>query len=117
MGRTGTVFAAEHFGVVPDVLVLAKGLASGMPLGAMMARRELMTWTPGSHGSTCGGNPVAIAAALATLRLLETELLANSTQMGARLKAALQSQLAGVPVVEEVRGVGLMIGVELKTAA
>ncbi len=116
MGRTGTIFAAEHFGVVPDVIVLAKGLASGMPLGAMMARRRFMSWPSGSHGSTCGGNPVAIAAALATIRLLETELLASSTSMGARLKQKLQEQLAGVPVVEEVRGIGLMIGVELKTA-
>jgi 4-aminobutyrate aminotransferase len=115
MGRTGTVFAAEHFGVVPDVIVLAKGLASGMPLGAMMARRRFMSWPSGSHGSTCGGNPVAIAAALATLRLLETELLANSTRMGARLKDKLAQQLAGLPAVEEVRGLGLMIGVELKT--
>jgi 4-aminobutyrate aminotransferase len=117
MGRTGTVFAAEHFGVVPDVLVLAKGLASGMPLGAMMARRELMTWTPGSHGSTCGGNPVAIAAALATLRLLETELLANTVEVGAVLRRLLEERLANVPVVTEVRGLGLMIGIELATEA
>jgi 4-aminobutyrate aminotransferase len=115
MGRTGTVFAAEHFGVVPDVIVLAKGLASGMPLGAMMARKRFMSWPAGSHGSTCGGNPVAIAAALATVRLLETELLANSTRMGVRFKEQLQKQLAGLPAVEEVRGLGLMIGVELKT--
>jgi 4-aminobutyrate aminotransferase len=115
MGRTGTVFAAEHFGVVPDVIVLAKGLASGMPLGAMMARKRFMSWPAGSHGSTCGGNPVAIAAALATVRLLETELLANSTRMGVRFKEQLQKQLAGLPSVEEVRGLGLMIGVELKT--
>jgi 4-aminobutyrate aminotransferase len=115
MGRTGKVFAAEHFGVVPDIFVLAKGLASGMPLGAMMARKRFMSWPPGSHGSTCGGNPVAIAAALATLRLLETELLANSTEVGARLIQLLRESLAGVPAVQEVRGLGLMIGVELKT--
>jgi 4-aminobutyrate aminotransferase len=117
MGRTGTVFAAEHFGVVPDVIVLAKGLASGMPLGAMMARRELMTWGPGTHGSTCGGNPVAIAAALATLRLLETELLANTVEVGALLKRLLEERLSAVPGVTEVRGLGLMIGVELATDA
>jgi 4-aminobutyrate aminotransferase len=117
MGRTGTVFAAEHFGVVPDVLVLAKGLASGMPLGAMMARREIMTWTPGSHGSTCGGNPVAIAAALATLRLLETELLANTVAVGVVLRRLLEERLANVPAVTEVRGLGLMIGIELATEA
>jgi 4-aminobutyrate aminotransferase len=117
MGRTGTIFAAEHFGVVPDVFVLAKGLASGMPLGAMMARKELMTWPAGAHGSTCGGNPVAIAAALATLRLLETELLANTTRVGAKLLELLRSRLGGVSTVEEVRGLGLMIGVEFETAA
>jgi 4-aminobutyrate aminotransferase len=115
LGRTGTMFAAEHFGVVPDIFVLAKGLASGLPLGAMMARRERMTWPPGSHGSTCGGNPVAIAAALATIRLLENELLANTVRMGARMKKLLEERLAGVPAVAEVRGLGLMIGVEMQT--
>jgi 4-aminobutyrate aminotransferase len=115
MGRTGTMFAAEHFGVVPDIFVLAKGLASGMPLGAMMARRERMTWPPGSHGSTCGGNPVAIAAALVTMRLLESELLANTVRMGARMMKLLEERLAGIPAVAEVRGLGLMIGVELQT--
>jgi 4-aminobutyrate aminotransferase len=117
MGRTGTIFAAEHFGVVPDVFVLAKGLASGMPLGAMMARRRHMTWPPGSHGSTCGGNPVAIAAALATLELLETELLENSARVGRALQEGLRRELAGVPAVEDIRGLGLMIGVELRTPA
>ncbi len=115
MGRTGTMFAAEHFGVVPDIFVLAKGLASGMPLGAMMARRERMTWPPGSHGSTCGGNPVAIAASLATIHLLESELLANTVRMGTRMKKLLEERLAGIPAVAEVRGLGLMIGVELQT--
>jgi 4-aminobutyrate aminotransferase len=114
-GRTGKMFAAEHFGVVPDVIVLAKGLASGMPLGAMMARRSLMTWPAGSHGSTCGGNPVCIAAALATLDLLEDSLLANASSVGAHLKRALQTRLGDLPAVEEVRGLGLMIGVELRT--
>jgi 4-aminobutyrate aminotransferase len=115
MGRTGKIFAAEHFGVVPDVIVLAKGLASGMPLGAMMARREIMTWPAGSHGSTCGGNPVAIAAALATIELLETELAENATRVGAHLRQRLAEGLAGVPAVEEVRGLGLMLGVEMRT--
>jgi 4-aminobutyrate aminotransferase len=115
MGRTGTMFAAEHFGVVPDIFVLAKGLASGMPLGAMMARGNVMTWPPGSHGSTCGGNPVAIAAALATIDLLESELLANTKTVGPLLMRRLQSELAGVPGVLEVRGLGLMIGIELAT--
>jgi 4-aminobutyrate aminotransferase len=116
MGRTGKIFAAEHFGVVPDVIVLAKGLASGMPLGAMMAKRRLMTWPSGSHGSTCGGNPVCIAAALTTIDLLESELLASSETVGAHLKQALETRLRGNSIVEEVRGIGLMIGVELRTA-
>jgi 4-aminobutyrate aminotransferase len=116
MGRTGTMFAAEHFGVVPDVLVLAKGLASGMPLGAMMAQKRFMTWPSGSHGSTCGGNPVCIAAALATIDLLEESLLANTAAVGAHLRRQLETRLADVSIIEEIRGLGLMIGVELKTA-
>jgi 4-aminobutyrate aminotransferase len=115
MGRTGTMFAAEHFGVVPDVMVLAKGLASGMPLGAMMAQRRFMTWPPGSHGSTCGGNPVCIAAALATIGLLEESLLANTVDVGSHLRGLLEAGLRDLPVVQEVRGLGLMIGVELAT--
>jgi 4-aminobutyrate aminotransferase len=117
MGRTGKMFAAEHFGVAPDVIVLAKGLASGMPLGAMMARKRLMSWPAGSHGSTCGGNPVAIAAALATIALLESDLLENSLRVGALLQRRLEELLRGVPAVVDVRGLGLMIGVELATEA
>ncbi len=115
MGRTGKMFAAEHFGVVPDALVLAKGLASGMPLGAMMARKRFMTWPHGSHGSTCGGNPVCIAAALATLDLLENSLVDNSRRVGDHLRARLVSALAGAPAVEQVHGLGLMIGVDFRT--
>jgi 4-aminobutyrate aminotransferase len=117
MGRTGKMFAAEHTGVVPDILLLAKGLASGMPLGAMMAPRERMTWPPGSHGSTIAGNPVSIAAGLATLALLERGLVANAEKVGARLKGALAARLAGHAGVTEVRGLGLMIGVEFATPA
>jgi 4-aminobutyrate aminotransferase len=113
MGRTGKMFAAEHTGVVPDVLLVAKGIASGMPLGAMMARQEIMTWPAGSHGSTIAGNPVSIAAGLATIDLLESELVANSARTGAFLQAELGRALAGNAAVTEVRGVGLMIGVEL----
>jgi 4-aminobutyrate aminotransferase len=113
MGRTGKMFAAEHTGVVPDVLLVAKGIASGMPLGAMLARKEIMTWPPGSHGSTIAGNPVSIAAALATIELLEKSLVASSARVGAALRAELAKALAGVQAVTEVRGVGLMIGVEL----
>jgi 4-aminobutyrate aminotransferase len=115
MGRTGKMFAAEHTGVVPDVLLLAKGIASGMPLGAMMAPRERMTWTPGSHGSTIGGNPVSIAAGLATIKLLEGGLVDNSARVGAALLGMLRAALAGNARVTDVRGVGLMIGVELAT--
>ncbi len=118
MGRTGKMFAAEHTGVVPDILLVAKGIASGMPLGAMMAPREIMTWPAGSHGSTIAGNPVAIAAGLATLDLLEGGLLANATRVGDRLKKLLTDRFAGaagVSGVTEVRGVGLMIGVELES--
>jgi 4-aminobutyrate aminotransferase len=115
MGRTGKMFAAEHTGVVPDLLLLAKGLASGMPLGAMMAPREKMTWPPGSHGSTIAGNPVAIAAGLATIKLLEGGLVQRSADVGEKLKALLKTTLAGNANVTDVRGVGLMIGVELAT--
>jgi 4-aminobutyrate aminotransferase len=115
MGRTGKMFAAEHTGVVPDILLVAKGIASGMPLGALMAPREIMTWPAGSHGSTIAGNPVAIAAGLATLDLLEGGLLVNSARVGVRLQKMLSDKLAGVPGVIEVRGVGLMIGVELES--
>jgi 4-aminobutyrate aminotransferase len=115
MGRTGKMFAAEHTGVVPDVVLVAKGIASGMPLGAMIARKQVMTWPAGSHGSTIAGNPVAIAAGLATIGLLEKELNANAARVGDLLKAALADRLRGSPAVTEVRGVGLMIGVELAT--
>ena len=115
MGRTGKMFAAEHTGVVPDVLLAAKGIASGMPLGAMIAKKEIMTWPAGSHGSTIAGNPVAIAAGLATLDLLEGELAANSARVGGVLRSELADRLRGLPAVAEVRGVGLMIGVELAT--
>jgi 4-aminobutyrate aminotransferase len=115
MGRTGKMFAAEHTGVVPDVLLVAKGIASGMPLGAMMARREIMTWPPGSHGSTIAGNPVAIAAGLATIGLLEGGLVANAARVGRTLKQLLAETLAGQARVVDIRGEGLMIGVELAT--
>jgi 4-aminobutyrate aminotransferase len=115
MGRTGKMFAAELTGVVPDILLLAKGIASGMPLGAMMAPREKMTWPPGSHGSTIAGNPVSIAAGLATIELLEGGLVENSARMGDKLRTLLETALAGNAGVTDVRGVGLMIGVELAT--
>jgi 4-aminobutyrate aminotransferase len=116
MGRTGKMFAAEHFGVTPDIFVLAKGLASGMPLGAMMAKRSIMKWPPGTHGSTCGGNPVAIAAALATIELLENGLLDNAQVVGDHLRSKLATSLMGKDKgVIDVRGLGMMIGVEFET--
>jgi 4-aminobutyrate aminotransferase len=118
MGRTGAMFAAEHFGVAPDVVLLAKGLASGMPLGAMMARAAFMTWPPGSHGSTCAGNPVCCAAALATLDLLDAGgLVTNSAARGDSLRRRLAARLGPAAGVTDVRGVGLMVGVELDTHA
>src|SRR5215468_8624407 len=89
MGRTGKMFACEHWGVQPDIICLAKGIASGMPLGAMIARDEVMDWPPGSHASTFGGNPVSCRAALATIELLQSEYIANAQQRGEQLRAGL----------------------------
>jgi 4-aminobutyrate aminotransferase len=113
MGRTGKMFACEHFGAVPDVMTLAKGIASGLPLGATVARAELMQWPPGAHASTFGGNPVAVAASLVTLELLEQELMENASRVGAHLMARLRDLPARIPIVGDVRGLGLMIGIEL----
>jgi 4-aminobutyrate aminotransferase len=113
MGRTGRLFASEHFGLEPDIVTLAKGIASGMPLGALLARDEVMRWNDGGHGSTFGGNPVSVAAALATLDLLEGGLIDNAAHVGERLIARVRERLARHPAVGDVRGLGLMIGVEL----
>ena len=113
MGRTGKMFASEHFGLEPDVIALAKGIASGLPLGAMVARAELMDWKPGAHASTFGGNPVAVAASLATIELLEQELVANAASVGAHLMDKLRDLPHRIPIVGDVRGLGLMIGIEL----
>ncbi len=113
MGRTGKMWAAEHFGAVPDVMAVAKGIASGLPLGATVARAELMDWAPGAHASTFGGNPVACAAALVTIELLERELIENATRMGQYLRGRMEDWPRRFPHVGEVRGLGLMIGVEL----
>jgi 4-aminobutyrate aminotransferase len=113
MGRTGKMFACEHFDAVPDVMTLAKGIASGLPLGATVAKAELMAWPPGAHASTFGGNPVAVAASLMTLELLEQELMENAARMGAHLMARLRDLPARIPIVGDVRGLGLMIGIEL----
>jgi 4-aminobutyrate aminotransferase len=113
MGRTGKMWAAEHFGVAPDLLAVAKGIASGMPLGAMVARAELMTWPAGAHASTFGGNPVSVAAALVTIDLLERELMANAAAMGAYMMERMRDWPRRFKIVGEVRGLGLMLGVEL----
>ncbi len=113
MGRTGRLFASEHFGLEPDIVTLAKGIASGMPLGALLARDEVMQWHSGGHGSTFGGNPVSVAAALATLRLLEAGLVENSARVGEHLIQRLRERLGRHETVGDVRGLGLMIGVEI----
>ena len=113
MGRTGKMWASEHFGLVPDVLTSAKGIASGMPLSATIARQDLMQWRPGAHASTYGGNPVAIAASLATLGLLKRELIENARRIGAYLLDRMRDWPQRFPNVGNVRGLGLMIGFEL----
>jgi 4-aminobutyrate aminotransferase len=113
MGRTGRMWAAEHFDAAPDIFAVAKGIASGMPLGATVARADLMTWPPGSHASTFGGNPVCCAAALETIALLEEGLIENAARMGAYLRDRMKDWPKRFPNVGDVRGLGLMIGVEL----
>lgn len=112
MGRTGRFFASEHFGFDPDIVTLAKGIASGLPLAATIARAELMTWPPGAHASTFGGNPVAVAASLATLELLKRELLENAGNVGGRMLERMRGWVGRYPCVGDVRGLGLMIGIE-----
>jgi 4-aminobutyrate aminotransferase len=111
-GRTGKMFASEHWALEPDIVCAAKGIASGMPLGAMIARAEISTWTSSSHGSTFGGNPVACAAALATIELIEEGLVENAAKMGALLKERLTALGTHHNTIAEVRGLGLMVGVE-----
>jgi 4-aminobutyrate aminotransferase len=116
MGRTGKMWAVEHFGVEPDILLAGKGIASGMPLGAMIARADLMTWKVGAHGSTYGGNPVSCAAALASIDLIEKELMANAEQVGGFLLTGLRDLAGRQPLIRDVRGLGLMIGIEFEDA-
>jgi len=113
MGRTGKMWASEHFGVTPDIFTTAKGIASGLPLSAMIARAEIMDWPPGAHASTFGGNPVAVAAALATIELLESELVTNAARVGGHILDRLRDWPKRFRHVGEVRGLGLMIGFEL----
>lgn len=112
MGRTGKLFAIEHWGVMPDIITLAKGIASGLPLGAILARPELMTWPPGSHATTFGGNPVACAAANVTLRLLEAGLIDNARKMGELLQAGLTQLAHRFKRVSLPRGKGLMVAID-----
>jgi 4-aminobutyrate aminotransferase len=113
MGRTGKFLAIENFSVEPDVVLLAKGLASGLPLGAVISKKKVMNWTSGTHGSTFGGNPIACEAALATLDLIEEELMANALLAGSRLMGKLKKLKKNHPLIGDVRGIGLMIGLEL----
>ena len=114
IGRTGKWWAVEHTGVEPDMVCMAKGLASGMPLGITMTRSEIMDWVPGSHASTFGGNPVCIAAALATLDVIEKEdLLKHTTEVGAHMLKRMSTWPAKLKLVGDVRGLGLMIGVDI----
>jgi len=114
VGRTGKWFAVEHTGVHPDIVCIAKGIASGMPLGVTMSKAEVMDWIPGSHASTFGGNPVCIAAALATLDVIEKEgLLRNSQEVGDHMVKRMADWPKKHKIVGDVRGRGLMIGVEI----
>jgi 4-aminobutyrate aminotransferase len=112
-GRTGKWWAIEHSGVQPDIVCMAKGIASGMPLGICMTKAEIMDWVPGSHASTFGGNPVAIASALATMDILEREGIANAAKVGSKMLERLAGWKHSHPLVGDVRGRGLMIGIEL----
>jgi 4-aminobutyrate aminotransferase len=113
MGRTGRMFASEHFGVSPDIVTLAKGIASGLPLSATIANAEVMNWPPGAHASTFGGNPVSIASALTTIELLEESLIRNAAGMGAYMLDRMRSWPRRFQNVGDVRGLGLMIGIEI----
>jgi 4-aminobutyrate aminotransferase len=116
IGRTGKMFAAEHWDVAPDIMTLAKGLGSGMPIGMMVAKRSIMQkWSRGAHGNTFGGNPLCCAAALATLDLVEREYCANAAKVGDYFMQKLRALADRYPVIGEVRGKGLMIGMELVT--
>jgi 4-aminobutyrate aminotransferase len=115
MGRTGKLFAVEHWGVEPDIICSAKGIASGMPLGAIIARDTVMDWPPGSHASTFGGNPVSCRAALATLELLEREYMKNAHDRGEQLRTGLRDLAGRHDCLSDVRGMGLMTAVDVVT--
>ncbi len=112
MGRTGKWWAIEHFAVEPDIILSAKGIASGVPLGAMIAKKKIMDWPKGSHGNTYGGNPIACVAALATIKLIQEQYLQNARETGAYALDALHEIAARHPSIGQVRGVGFMLGLE-----
>ena len=113
MGRTGKMFASEHFDLKGDIVTVAKGIASGLPLGVTCARAEVMSWPPGAHASTFGGNPVSCAAANVTIRLLKDQFVANAASVGAHLMNGVRALQKKHPLIGDVRGLGLMIGIEL----
>jgi 4-aminobutyrate aminotransferase len=113
MGRSGKMFAIEHAGVEPDIVTMAKGIASGLPLGVATARAEIMSWPPGTHASTFGGNPVSCAASLVTIKLLRESIVKNAEVVGAHLIAGVRELANKHPLIGDVRGRGLMIGIEL----
>lgn len=113
VGRTGKFFACEHWGVAPDIVCMAKGLANGLPLGAIVAAADVMDWPPGSHASTFGGNPVACAAALATIDLIEPRYRVNAVRRGEQLREGLRTLGESFPFIKDVRGLGLMVGMEV----
>lgn len=115
-GRTGKMFAVEHFGVKPDIICMAKGIASGLPMGAIVADAEVMSWPKGAHANTYGGNALASAAAIATIRLLQEGLVENAAEVGAKMLERLQTWPAKYPIVGAARGLGLMLGVEFVDA-
>lgn len=112
MGRTGKWWGIEHFGIEPDIITAAKGIASGLPLGACIARKSVMTWEAGAHGNTYGGNPLACAAALKTIELIRRQYLQNAADVGQYILDAFHEMMARHPSIGDVRGKGLMIGVE-----
>ena len=112
MGRTGKWWSIENFGIEPDIITVAKGIASGMPIGAMIARKSIVTWPKGAHGNTFGGNPIACAAALATIDLIQEEYMQNAVEVGEYTLDALEEIKLRHPSIGDVRGIGLMIGIE-----
>ena len=113
MGRTGKMFAADHFALKADIVTIAKGIASGLPLGVACARAEVMSWPPGAHASTFGGNPVSCAAANVTIKLLREHLVANAATVGEHLMWGIRTLQQKYPLIGDVRGMGLMIGIEI----